>query len=298
LTGFVRICPEDFLRKSKIPVLSRIVCERLRIVRRAPAGRRRVESKPQYSIAISLDLRKLNEAEAASLVHFLEEGDALTGPIIMWEIERRLLETKSTALAVRYLLPRDETDMEDAFDGLTAIGFKAKQRLFIPAPRGESVFHEGQFHETQNFVRCVILKLLQPWVNRSPREIIAAALSCKFRYLGRIVRLRMIDEIRHRRVLERKGVRGGGYELALTVSELDSLAQVIEIAVADEDKYRAKFGDANWETLFYLADLSRNENETTRAWNSRVTLAIAEKRAVKPRQARKLKRQLCRMIHG
>jgi len=270
-----------------------------------------------------------------------EEGDALTRPILGWEIERRLTEVKSTCLAVRYLLPRDEADREDAFDGLIAICFRVKRNLFVVDEDSKNCEFaragaEGDnlFWATRKFIVEVVCRFLLPYTTKQSTEIIKAALEGKFRYIPRIVRLRLIDKVRAWK-RRKKTVWHETLSLSFPMGNEDddkeefgdgvafnvdrqgpsrnlnstltrpgqwNLPEICAVFRDLEPKYRPLLGERGWEVLLCFADTADHKTKNKREQKGRITRLITERRGVNERQARSdkhfLKKRLKEIAHA
>jgi hypothetical protein len=129
--------------------------------------------------------------------------------------------------AVEYLT----TGSEDAFDHLVHICLRAKKKLFIvPLDQGnrmvwdektfakmkdsgQKIYHDDKRSQTtKEWVQEFVLKFLAPFRNATPEEVLEAAAQGKFRYMGRMCRLRMIDEVRHQTTAKNMELFLGGIE--------------------------------------------------------------------------------------
>jgi len=106
---------------------------------------------------------------------------------------------KASLAAVKYLTTGDE----DAFDHLVAICWKAKKNLFMPVFDYDfDVFYVGvddtPSQATRKWIQIFVREFLAPYRDATSEEVRATARRGKFRYIGRLCVLRMIDEIRKR----------------------------------------------------------------------------------------------------
>jgi hypothetical protein len=101
--------------------------------------------------------------------------------------------TKTTRLAFQYLRARTDRQRLSAFERLRAILLHATQHLFIPRYRS---FEEDSPTERYLFVSRFLREYLDTYKGRSKEELRAAALADKFRYLGRLCKFRVLDEIK------------------------------------------------------------------------------------------------------
>jgi hypothetical protein len=209
-----------------------------------------MEDSPARSITVcGASLPKLNAKQASDLVEALQDDENPTQPLLAWEIERRLTETKSTALAFRFLVPRNPPrnpeDAEDAFNGLIGVCFQAKGKLYVSNPDGDSL------EATREFIAIHLCRLLNPYRFKTVSEILRAALSNEFRYIPRIIRLRLIDRIRKLKSERRKGHR------SIDLVEEEQPPETVPWAIFDffaehEAEYRPKVGERTWETLIVV----------------------------------------------
>jgi len=235
---------------------------------------------PTRQVVISEKLRKLDARETADLLASYEDGDTLTKPVLQWEIERRLTEVKSTALAFRYLCPQDDWDAEDAFEGLVSLCFKAKGRhLYATDPP----YTRSQ--ATREFIAAHILIILKPYSEMDSSAILRAALCDKFRYIPRLIRLRLIDRIRQVKSAKRRGKRVE-FPGAEPPERKEAPWQIFEFMKTHESEFRPRLGERNWETLLVFSDAQQADGETRRRWKGRVTEMLQKKRGIGPRQAR------------
>jgi hypothetical protein len=269
-----------------------------------------------------------------TLVSIYSDPDPLFGPVAAWEIGRRLQKVKSTSLATRFLLPRDETDHADAFDGLTATCWRAKGNLYIRPDEDRTYYlhhtgkkdgfyaNENVYAATRKFIILTVLEILTAYREKTPIEILTAALSGKFRYVPRQVKNRMVDAIRewtaakcHAVLLDFDYILGqdeDGEDVTnddtlparddassvlgriaprawhYTPEELNGLFQ------ADRNAWVNLAGERGWEVIFAAVDLYGRDGAdgTERDWDKHLTQKIAYRRGVSFEQARADRRKL------
>jgi hypothetical protein len=164
---------------------------------------------------------------------------------------------KTTVAAVAYLnAEANSAAQKRAFNALIGICWKAKGPLFIPGdvtaitrPDGES--EDTEFTATREWIQTFLLEFFAPYRNAEPEKVLALAKRNAFRYIGRLCKLRMTDEVRkpykqkRKRTLldERPMARDG--ERVLTV--LDTVAQ------EPQDGARSSLGQRPAITVVELA---------------------------------------------
>lgn len=245
--------------------------------------------------------QKLDAKQAADLVGALNESDALTYPVLAHEIGRRIGEVRTTLLAYRYLSPRNDEDREDAHGGLVGCSFRAVGKLYAPTNSHSGSGRSERYESTLPFIEKVLEKFFAPYKALQPEEILIAALSGKFRYIGNHVRHRLIDYIRRFKAVERRLVkRKERRELLATRTTTQRaketyrpIPRLFDIFIDKEERYKPQLGDKNWETLLLLKDAAEKESPRhPRDFKGKSTRMIAERRKVSLRQARADKKQL------
>jgi hypothetical protein len=245
-------------------------------------------------------------------------------------------------LAFRFLHPADEQDRENAFDGLVALCWKAKGNLYIPArvwERLPSIARAGEdspgevryggtlYACTREFIEDFVLEYLERYHGASEEQILDAALANKFRYIGRRLYSRMIDEIRRRKALKNQepvpsrfipdadgnevvvaAVRPSPSaawtpeSVSITPDYVSMLADApgrtnfstpLEFIRAREPSLTDALGGKNYAVLLAQAEVFPAAFEgSDQAAKSALTRAIARRRAVSEVQARTDKREL------
>jgi hypothetical protein len=251
------------------------------------------------------------------------------------EIRRRLRTIKSTRLATQCLLCRDEKQEADAFDGLVACCQRAKGKLFVvpedqddlfaygPAGRRPELIRSNIFWETRDFLQEKILEILLPYRGRDLNSVLRAALANEFRYIPRLVRLRLIDHIRrycrnrrpptwslnyhigyneegvprefHERIPFDFGRHGSTMDRSGKVRDLD-LEDFPDFLARNDHRLRTLLGEAAYQVLEAIV-LTHYHGpvRTCRERKGKMTKAIARHRGVSEQQARTDKRKLVKV---
>lgn len=249
------------------------------------------------------------------------------------EIWRRLVAgNKANRLCVELLvgneMPRYSRSRgwdTPALDGLCAICWRALRGLRLGASVDcwRSLRHQV-WEETREFIGEVISKQLGKYNGEPEASILLRGLRGEFRHVPRVVQLRLIDEIRRRKAKKRthgavlsldfkvgegKGDWCYASELFKGPGDLSStlgrrsygeclpdcgigVEKLIEIHVGDLLK---SLGRAGFETLVTLAQMDDDELKgTKREVKGATTRAIAARRGVSLRKARRDKKRLTR----
>jgi hypothetical protein len=245
---------------------------------------------------------------------------------------KSLTSNLATSLAFRFLHPADEPDRENAFDGLVALCWKAKGNLYIPArvwERLPSIARAGEdspgevryggtlYACTREFIEDFVLEYFARYHGASEEQILDAALHDRFRYIGRRLYSRMIDEIQkrsanHEPVPNRFIPDADGNEVVVAGDRPESVSVTpdyvsmladapgrtnfstpLEFIRAREPSLTDALGGKNYAVLEAQAEAFPAAFEgTDQAAKSALTRAIARRRAVSLVQARADKRQL------
>jgi hypothetical protein len=115
---------------------------------------------------------------------------------------KQLNSNVATTLALRFLVPCDEKDREDAFEGLVALCSRARGDLCIFPTWSEQAQGKTWRECTREFIEDFVLVYFDRYKDQSAPQILAAALDGKFRYVGRRLWSRMRDEISRRTALK------------------------------------------------------------------------------------------------
>lgn len=257
------------------------------------------------------------------------DDHSLAGVAAALEIRQRVRKIQSTRLAAQYLLARDDMRKLDAFSGLMAVAWRAKGNLFVvPDDQGHLMVGHGPtersntFWATREFIQEKILELLAPHYAKDAKSVLRAALSDEFRYIPRLVRLRLIDRVRRHMRCRQPGVilslnfafeDGEGktefgdyipFDLGLHGSTLDTSGKVRDhdlenfpqFLVRNERRLRTLLGEAKHQTLeaIVLAHYDGPER-TRRGRKGKTTRAIAHHRGISEQQARADKRKLLKV---
>lgn len=228
------------------------------------------------------------------------------------EIDRRIKGNKATHLAVRYLLGGLK-EREDAFDGLVALCWVAKKNLRIYPTENEIAQGMTEYRCTREFIQDFVLDFLDPFWRKTEIEVLYAALTDKFRYIGHRVRSRMVSEIIRREAPKNQEPKRWRVEdmdsvsldlppgAECTTSSLNpgnvvpthhSASTYAAFLEPRKESLTNTLGDKGYEVLMSHLDIFPDGYEgTDQRTKSALTQAIARRRQVSEQQARADKRQ-------
>lgn len=234
------------------------------------------------------------------------------------EINRRISLNKSTSLVVRMFLPKSIRDADDAFQGLCRTCFVALGNLYFSPRRGDGLA-ENKFDATRDFIESAIPGVLRPYFGKTEKQILAAALTDKFRHVPRAVKFDAIDALRSfYRSLENEpefidlSYVLGNDEASHPLTFEDILArpegkednssllsapsakarhksdkEIMEHFTTDRARWIALLGEPGWVTLITVVKEYANGSAdgTRRDWKGKVSSAVAKRRGVSRVQA-------------
>lgn len=183
--------------------------------------------------------------------------------------------TSAEKLALRFLLPADPADRDDAFDGLVGLCFQAKKNLFV----AQQLSGYRVFFSTRDWIREWLEAFFEKYKGRTEQEIREAAEQRAFRYIGRLCYFRMADEIRRR------------YRRTRRISRIASVTHLHEAQVVLRfiQRHRAAI-EREQSTQFYrgLDAMVRwypvkRKGQTTQAISARCGVNTRESRYIKAR---------------
>jgi hypothetical protein len=204
----------------------------------------------------------------------------------------------ATEAVLRYL--EASGDEADAFDHLVAICWLATRPLFLADPQGSVIVrdipqfsdldgqrtgredrHEGSV--TREWIQEWLLGFLAPYRDRPRDEQVAAADKNRFRYLGRLCRLRLLDAIRSQPRMIHVSLDAARHLAAKPAAEdiIDCVSSLYRAVLANRTELR------RLDVLHgLLAILGNVEQIGQRDYERLVTASVARRRQVSVQSAR------------
>lgn len=205
------------------------------------------------------------------------------------------------------LTAADSDDLNDAFDGLRRVCFKAIGSHYAPDDQPPVIYVPEierwvttDRENTAIFIEERILELLNPYRSLSERDLLIRALKSEFKNLPRAIGFDLIDLIRKQYTKKAKVLNFLSFDATPALLNPAAPAssrngeQVVELLVLRQGELVEAIGQDNYETLLVAADFGLDQRcpDSKQSRKSGLSAAIARVRGVGMRQARNFKRKL------